>query len=203
MKQQKNTFSSKLIKKSPSFWDKLSTILFIFLLAVFFIFIAFSKTYTADKVKGTSMNPTYYTGDIVYFKSVKKLNYGDVVVLKTKDKDILKRVIGLEGDTIEIKQDTGVFYVFRNGEKLDEPYINGHDGNEIKHEDFVNKFGNSVTLGKGKIFVLGDNRGVSKDSAQYGLFEYTDVLGKVDYVVENGKIPILDLFIQFFLPIFK
>lgn len=203
MKQQKNAFSSKLIKKSPSFWDQLSTILFIFLMAVFFVFIAFSKIYTADKVKGSSMNPTYYTGDIVYFKSVNNLNYGDVVVLKTEDKDILKRVIGLEGDKIEIKQESGVFYVFRNGEKLIEPYINGYTGNEIKHEDFVNKFGNSVTIGKGQIFVLGDNRGVSKDSAQYGLFEYSDLLGRVDYVVENGKIPILDLFVQFFLPILK
>lgn len=199
------SFSSPLGKKQISFFDALSTILFVFVLVVFLIFIVFSCTYTADKVSGESMSPTYKTGDIVYSCKTDKLNYGDIVIIHTNDeKDIIKRVIGLSGDKIEIKQDvTGYYYVYRNGKRLHEPYINGIAGNSTKHNEFCMTHGESIIVGENEFFVLGDNRAHSKDSAQYGCFGYDKLLGRVDYLVEKGNQPLLDLFVQLFLPIFK
>lgn len=201
----KNTLykTKSLQSKQPSFWDKLSTILFIFVLCVFVVFMAFSHTYSASEVVGESMLPTFHAGDIVYYRA-EEIKHNDIVIVKLNNKDIIKRVIGKAGDTIEIKQDVNdYYYVFRNGERLNEPYINGINGNKEKYEEFVMKFGDKVTIPENYYFVLGDNRANSGDSAVYGLFEKKEILGVVDYMVKGGKVPIIDLFVQLFLPVFK
>ena len=204
--KQKVKYSKNLIgQKRRSVWDEISTVLFIFVMAVFVIFIAFSRIYTGDEIKGESMEPTYYSGDIVYFAKTKNITYGDNIIIKSGSKDIIKRVIGLAGDTIEIKLDVvGYYRVFRNGEMLNETYLGDLEGNTKKHDEFVAYHGSeSVVVGAGEVFVLGDNRANSNDSAQHGCFSVNDIVGRVDYYVEKGKTPMLDLFVQFFLPIFK
>lgn len=193
-------------KKPSRVLDGLSTILFVFVLCVFFVFIAFSKVYTADQISGESMENTFFDSDIVYYKQVKlsDLNYGDVVIIKTESKDIIKRVIGLSGDTIEMKKCDDEYFVFRNGIKLEEPYIKDKSGNKKKYEEFVLCFdGESTIVGQNQFFVLGDNRANSNDSAaRYGCFNANQIVGVVDYTVKAGRIPIVDLFIQLFLPVF-
>lgn len=193
-------------KKPSRVLDGLSTILFVFVLCVFCVFIAFSKVYTADQISGESMENTFFDSDIVYYKQVKlsDLNYGDVVIIKTESKDIIKRVIGLGGDTIEMKKCDDEYFVFRNGIKLEEPYIKDKSGNKKKYEEFVLCFdGETTTVGQNQFFVLGDNRANSNDSAaRYGCFNANQIVGVVDYTVKAGRIPIVDLFIQLFLPVF-
>ncbi len=81
---------------------------------------------------------------------------------------LVKRIIGLPGDTIDIRDG----YVYVNDEKLEEAYIKGETINrEIRMP---------LKIGDNKLFVLGDNRPVSKDSRTFGLVDYNQVQGKVN-----------------------
>jgi signal peptidase I len=97
-----------------------------------------------------------------------------------EDSRLVKRVIGVEGDKIDIKDG----YVYLNGEKLEETYTKGET---IKEE-----FKLPVKVGKDELFVLGDNRIVSKDSRCFGLVNLKQVEGKAIYRVypfnQMGKV---------------
>ena len=133
-----------------------------------------------SKVYGTSMLPTYHEGNIVlvdkvfYKHSEPKRN--DIVVVDYKDANmketfIIKRVVGIGGDHIEIKDNE----LYLNGELLEEDYINGA---MINSEDMV------VDVPKGKVFVMGDNRNNSLDSRKLGYFDFDeDVIGRVFFTV--------------------
>jgi signal peptidase I len=130
-------------------------------------------------IPSPSMEPTLDVGDRVL---VNKLSYklhdvhrGDVVVFErppgasTGDdgeiKDLIKRVIAVEGDTIEAKQ--GVVYV--NGERLDEDYLEpGTPTEELPRE----------TIAAGHVFVMGDNRTNSEDSRVFGPIDEDDIVGR-------------------------
>jgi signal peptidase I len=85
-------------------------------------------------------------------------------VQQPQDEDFIKRVIGLPGDTVQGKHG----FVFVNGEKIDEPYLT----QETQPFD-------TVTVPKGKLFVMGDNRGNSLDSRfTLGFVPIDKVIGK-------------------------
>ena len=133
-----------------------------------------------SRVYGTSMLPTYHEGNIVlvdkvfYKHSEPKRN--DIVVVDYKDANlketfIIKRVIGIGGDHIEIKDNE----LYLNGKLLEEDYINGVMANS---EDMT------VDVPEGKVFVMGDNRNNSLDSRKLGYFDFeNDVIGKVFFTV--------------------
>ena len=198
-------------KKTRSFFNDLGTVFFLFTIAVFFVFIDFSSVYTGMAVRGPSMMPTYNPDyienpekeDIVYYTHLENNDYkrGDIIIAKASDeKDIIKRVIGLPGDLIEIKYDTDYYYVFVNGVKLEEDYILSQKDMAIEHDKFYHLFGWELVVPDNSLFILGDNRGNSNDSTFYGCFNYSDILGRVDYTVNAGDIPVVSLFIQLFLP---
>lgn len=122
------------------------------------------------RVDGLSMNPTLQHGEYIL---VSKLSYktgtpqrGDIIVFRLPldpKQDLIKRVIGLPGETISIHDGQ----VKINGFVLEEPYIAQspvYDG--------------EWTVGEEQLFVLGDNRNDSKDSHQWGLLPLENVLGK-------------------------
>jgi signal peptidase I len=78
--------------------------------------------------------------------------------------DLIKRVIGIEGDKVELKQ--GVLYI--NDKPIDEPYIRPAPGQS---------FG-PVVVGKDQLFVMGDNRGNSSDSRVFGMLPMKNVIGR-------------------------
>ena len=81
------------------------------------------------------------------------------------DKDFIKRVIGLPGDTVEVKGGR----VFIDGKRLDEPYL-PRNRDRSDHPP--------VTLGEHQFFVMGDNRANSQDSRQFGPIQEDKVVGK-------------------------
>lgn len=141
------------------------------LTAVFFaIVIIFNEVFIAVTVDGPSMQPNYYTGDVLLINKTKAPEYGDVAIIDLGDKWLIKRVIAKGGDKVEIKGG----YVYRNGEKLYEDYVK--EQGETNAETFT-----AITLSAGQIFYLGDNRKDSRDSRYYGACVKEQIVG----VVEN------------------
>lgn len=126
-------------------------------------------------VDGDSMKPTFHDNDrVIVNKLVKnfgQINNGDVIVFHAnKNADYIKRVIGLPGDTVEMKNN-----------KL---YINGtHVNDDIKTDDFSTRTiqgSKSDVIPNGEYLVLGDNRSNSRDSREIGFVHEDDIVGTVN-----------------------
>lgn len=138
-------------------------------------------------VDGDSMEPNLHNGEWLI---VNKLTYrfseperGDIIVFHfSEDKDYIKRVIGLPGETVSIED--GNLYI--NGEQVDEPYLDEAKEKYNKYGDipYTEDF-SEVTVPEGEIFVMGDNRPRSQDSrySQVGTIELERVVGRADVVL--------------------
>jgi signal peptidase I len=122
------------------------------------------------RVDGFSMNPTLQNGEYILVNRLAyktgEPNRGDIIVFSfpaDEGQDLIKRVIGLPGETIKI----GDGMVTINDQELQEPYI---------AQDPL-YFG-EWTVPDGYLFVLGDNRNDSRDSHQWGLLPLENVIGK-------------------------
>ena len=135
-------------------------------------------------VSGASMYPTLHNGDRMVLSKVGDIHRFDVVILKAPDENVeyIKRVIGMPGDTVEMK--SGVLYI--NGKKVDQPFINTEA--LAKQTVFIDDFTLESLTGEskvpeGKYFVLGDNRGVSKDSRMIGFIDRSAIEGKAVFTI--------------------
>ncbi len=119
-------------------------------------------------VTGSSMYPTYKSGDIVYGKRmIEAPSKGDVVVARSGGSKIIKRVIGTPGDDLVIKE--GKLYVNNKEKTFDESI---EDAGILK---------TIVTLNEDEYFLMGDNVNNSADSRRVGPFNIKDIL----YLVES------------------
>ena len=154
------------------------------------------------QVSGHSMDPTLKTNEKLFALKHIPIDRFDIVVAKEKTDDenifIIKRVIGLPGDTVEYKKDQ----LYVNGKKINEPYLDSFkeklkDGSLIDYFtkinsnyanfDFntdyltVDSSGNDtfkVTLKSDEYFLLGDDRPISKDSRAVGPIKKSDIVSK-------------------------
>lgn len=118
------------------------------------------------------------------FLGLRKLQREDIVTFADNNesdpsKDFVKRVIGLPGDTVEVRDQS----VYLNGKILDEPYIaspNSTYGGIKINECQITK------VPEGKIFVMGDNRKLSKDSREIGLVSIKDVNRVLPYADQKN-----------------
>ena len=157
--------------------DILETVVFIgSLFIVVYLFIM-----QPNQVKGASMDPTFNTGDYIFTSKVtykfRGYNRGDVVVFKSpKNPDIeyIKRIIGLPGDKVMVKDSE----VFVNGIKLAENYIAAKTN---LWENGFSKNGEEITVPGGELFVMGDNRPRSSDSREFGPVPEDSIIGQVFY----------------------
>ena len=125
------------------------------------------------KVEGTSMQPQLSDQDRIFVNRFiyrfTEIDRGDVVVFwypLDQRKSFIKRVIGIPGDSVEIRR--GLVYI--NGKLLNEPYL------ESDFRDF-RSFG-KVIVPQGQYYVLGDHRNSSNDSRNWGFVEKSLIYGK-------------------------
>ncbi|KHE67120.1 signal peptidase I [Halobacillus sp. BBL2006] len=156
------------------------TILFALLLA--FVFRSFM--FASYIVDGESMEPTLYDGNLLMVNKVvydwKDIGRKDVIVFHANEKeDYVKRVIGVGGDEIEVKDDQ----LYVNGELVDEHYLDSlrpHDGLPFTDDFTLQQVTGQKKVPEGKLFVMGDNRRDSLDSRYFGFVNIETVVGKVD-----------------------
>ena len=147
----------------------------------------------AFKIPSGSMLPTLQIGDhilvnkfVYYFQSIQR---GDVIVFKfpqDETRDFIKRVIGLPGDTVEIRGKQ----VTINGTPLDEPYAVYGDWPASRFGE-REKFG-PLVVPPDRLFMMGDNRDHSMDSRVWGFLDVHKVKGKafiVYFSVRSDDIP--------------
>ena len=125
---------------------------------------------TPVRVDGDSMKNTLKNGDILLLYKLGSINRLDIIVLdEEKDNEkIIKRVIGLPGETVVIKK--GKIYV--NDKVIDDEYAYGETSDYDK-----------VTLEDDEYFILGDNRLISKDSRYFGPIKENEIKGKIVFRV--------------------
>ena len=153
------------------------------------VLVVFSLLFRVVVVSGDSMNNTLVDGDWLLLIGNTLYNNpkrGDIIVA-SKDsfddgKPIIKRVIAIEGDVVDIDFDAGIVYV--NGEALEEPYTRTTtDRTLYQTVEFP------LTVDKGCVFAMGDNRNKSSDSRnpKIGQIDKREILGKAIFLAMPGK----------------
>ena len=137
-----------------------------YLLIIVVIILIRTFIITPVRVDGTSMNKTLADGDILLLYKLAKIDRFDIVVLDEEydDEIIIKRIIGLPGETVEIKD--GDIYI-NDISMPDDEYAYGDTSDYDK-----------ITLGNDEYFILGDNRLISKDSRYFGAVKKDDIMGE-------------------------
>jgi len=134
-------------------------------------------------VEGESMETTLHNAEklvvnkaIVYLSEPKR---GDIIVFHAEEKrDYIKRVIGVAGDTVEVKKDV----LYLNGKPVEEPYLEkNREQAKEQGTPLTEDFG-PITVPEGQIFVMGDNRLNSRDSRSIGPVSLDKVVGRSEFV---------------------
>ncbi|MDD4625334.1 MAG: signal peptidase I [Candidatus Paceibacterota bacterium] len=133
-------------------------------------------------VKGASMEPNYHSGDYLIIDEISyrfnEPERGDVIVFKypyNLSDRYIKRVIGLPGETVEIKE--GQIYISKEGG------VSIINESSYLPEKFIKEWKNlddlaPITLKENQYFVLGDNRNASSDSRRWGTLPEENIIGK-------------------------
>lgn len=143
-------------------------------------------------VDGRSMEPTLIDTDKVVITDLFYTPHqGDIVIIshaQDYSKPLVKRVIATAGQELKLDYANNAVYV--DGQKLDEPYIQGNTVSGDVPEEELNG-----VIPEGKVFVMGDNRGISLDSRykQIGLIDEDAIIGKaqldvIPHKYENGML---------------
>ena len=121
---------------------------------------------TPVKVDGDSMKETLNDNDILLLYKLGSIKRFDIVVLDEAydNEKIIKRVIGMPGETVSIKNDK----IYINGKIIDNSFAYGTTSDVDK-----------IELGEDEYFILGDNRLISKDSRYFGPVTKGEIIGKV------------------------
>ncbi|WP_084226118.1 signal peptidase I [Planococcus salinarum] len=157
----------------------------VILIVALVLLVARQFIYEPVEVHGKSMMPTFEENDRIILMKISEIEPFDMIVFKVADeKNYLKRVIGIAGDTVEIAEGT----LQINGVAAEEPYLKNNrllasqgDYGQMA-EDFP-----AITVPAGYYFVLGDNRLNSVDSRMIGFIKKEDVIGEVMFRLSPAK----------------
>ena len=191
----------------------LISIMSIFLMLGIVVNIVYIKT----TVRGYSMQPTlnaYVTdedqdGDTVFVNRFREYEVGDIVVATNKIEaslSVIKRLVGKEGDLIQIKEEAGYYHLLVNEEllytrKKSSVGTHGYSGTQDYYESYLRYIYNNrgtdlvalnatgeecIRVPEGKCFLMGDNWGETTDSLFYGPVNEDSIIGRAEFVVEMG-----------------
>lgn len=161
-----------------------------FIVALLLVWIVRTFIIIPIEVDGPSMSPTLIDQDYLI---VEKISYQfsnpkrfDIIVFHvTEDKDYIKRVIGLPGETVEYKNDQ----LYINDQLVEEPFLSDYLSENNFSSPYTNNFtltedipGQHQTIPEGYYLVLGDNRQDSKDSRMIGLIPKENIMGKARFI---------------------
>ena len=139
---------------------------------IIIVIVVFIRTFiiTPVKVNGSSMYPTLKGDEIMLLNKLGSIDRFDIVVLKLDgdDDNLIKRIIGMPGETVEIKENQ----IYINDELLEDPYGYGVTYNI-----------DPVTLGSDEYFILGDNRNISLDSRVFGKIHESEIKGTTNFIM--------------------
>ena len=176
--KSKETEESKKLTFPQKIIDSMRDIVVVFVIFL----IVYMLLFRVVVVDGSSMNNTLYNGDRLILLSstvYQDPKPGDIVVCSLQDfnngRCIVKRVIAVEGQTVEIKDNK----VYVDGVATDEPYVHGSTYSPIYMDG-------PVTIEPGYVFVMGDNRENSTDSRVLGQVDKREILGKVIFLLTPG-----------------
>lgn len=214
MKCNKNYTEFNIKKRTFTkvFLNYLGNLFFIYCVIISIALIFFSFVTMENEVDGPSMQPTLnrISGDkhdYVYVNLYDHdYNYEDIIVLDNNEGvKVIKRIVGLPGDKIDIVLDGHEFKLERNGEIITEEYIliddnpstttsrkNGMNDTESDFKALQNSNPELFEDGKyvvkdNEVFILGDHRKDSIDSADYGAISMDNIYGKVERVRYYGE----------------
>ncbi|WP_079709429.1 signal peptidase I [Paraliobacillus ryukyuensis] len=174
-----------MTKKKSEWLDWLKALL----IATVLVYIVRTFLFTPIVVEGPSMQPNLHNGDHMI---VNKINYAlsepdrfDIVIFHaTERRDYIKRVIGLPGETVDVKDDT----LYINGKQVEEPFLQEKKDSLAPDETYTVDFsmsdipGNVDVIPPEHVLVLGDNRGNSTDSRMIGLISYDQIVGSASFI---------------------
>jgi len=137
-------------------------------------------TYRIGFVLTSSMAPTLKPGDqyLINLRAYRRHppERGDIIVFRPRGEDapLVKRVVGLPGETVTLLQ--GRVYI--NGQPLREPYL---------AEEPIAEWPLQVVVPERAVFVLGDNRNLSEDSRDLGPVAYEEILGRAERIIRPAS----------------
>jgi len=214
--------------KKRKWYEVVLSVIIAIAFAITLCFVVFSIIFVRVEVIGVSMQPIYNNNlqlglsreeyenskykDKVYVNRFSSGKRGDIVVVKSNDTlsgtnktyNVIKRLVAVGGDTVDIKQaEDGKYYLYVNDVQQQEKYIKTYlDEDGIEYNDMLTCYNNfcayktsvgleetdAVTLQEDEVFILGDNRGrYSKDSSVYGPVKQDTVVGKVTFSVPYNR----------------
>ncbi|MEO6391398.1 MAG: signal peptidase I [Pyrinomonadaceae bacterium] len=165
-------------------WSETRLLIRDLVMALLFVVLFLVLVAQPVKVEGTSMLPRLHDGERIFVNKLisykiprlekygwPTLERGDIIVFwypNDPDKSYVKRIIGLPGETVEVRQGR----LFINGQELNEPYLDPHLNASRRSDP-------PVTVKEHYYFVMGDNRDNSSDSRYWGLVPEKYIYGKV------------------------
>jgi len=207
--------SGLLLKKKETPAEFLSSMAVVFATALFIL----TFNIQAFEIPTSSMENTLLIGDHVFvdritvappthwafFEHYRPIQRGDIIVfysVETPDLHLVKRVIGIPGDRIHLREGR----VYRNGEPLNEPYVIHSMGDYIPYRDefpaipaweandtviagWPMREGDDIVVPPGRYFVMGDNRDVSHDSRYFGCIPRENVIGRPLFIYWSFETP--------------
>ena len=153
-------------------------------IAIIFTVVCRVFLFSPITVIGESMMPTFKAKDRIIVSKISEIQRFDTIVFDApdvKDKHYIKRVIGLPGDKIEMKDD--ILYV--NDTAFEEVYVNRNINktmyNKVTGDFDLQEYTGETEVPDNHFFVLGDNRWNSSDSREFGFIDADTVIGEVKF----------------------